>query len=58
MSLDRATWQRARGWALWKALITWAAHPHELRAADPARTLVAALLADDPENEPQLGGAR
>jgi aminoglycoside phosphotransferase (APT) family kinase protein len=22
MQLDRATWQRARGWALWKALIT------------------------------------
>jgi aminoglycoside phosphotransferase (APT) family kinase protein len=56
MSLDPATWQRARGWALWKALITWAAHPHEQLAADPARVLIARLLAS--ESQPQLGWAR
>ncbi|NKE48711.1 aminoglycoside phosphotransferase family protein [Roseomonas frigidaquae] len=43
LALDPGTWDRARGWALWKALITW-------RAPDPAgpaaRRVVAALLAE------------
>ncbi|WP_105381795.1 aminoglycoside phosphotransferase family protein [Neorhizobium alkalisoli] len=31
IGLDRQTWERARGWCLWKALITIAAHRHEDR---------------------------
>ncbi|HVZ32856.1 MAG TPA: aminoglycoside phosphotransferase family protein [Polyangiaceae bacterium] len=58
MSFDRATWQRARGWALWKALITWAAHPHQPHTADCARMLIATLLAGGAEDVPQLGSAR
>jgi len=27
LSLDAATWERARGWCLWKALIVVAGHP-------------------------------
>jgi aminoglycoside phosphotransferase (APT) family kinase protein len=38
LPLDDATWARARGWALWKALITVAEH----RTTDP--TLAAASL--------------
>jgi aminoglycoside phosphotransferase (APT) family kinase protein len=47
IGLDRQTWERARGWCLWKALIKIA----ELRdtdpaAADPYRRWIARLLAD------------
>ncbi|GAA3340357.1 hypothetical protein GCM10020358_27660 [Amorphoplanes nipponensis] len=42
VGLDRQTWQRARGWALWKALIM-LAEP----GADPAwRHVVDQVLAD------------
>lgn len=37
---DAATWARARGWALWKALITWAAPGH----VDGARRTLARLF--------------
>ena len=40
-----ATWARARGWALWKALITWAAPDAAPRHVDGARRTVARLLA-------------
>jgi aminoglycoside phosphotransferase (APT) family kinase protein len=44
---DGATWKRARGWALWKALITLAEH---LKAnpveAKKARHVIAEVLAD------------
>ena len=30
LSLDDRTWARARGWALWKALITWEEDPARL----------------------------
>jgi|GEM_PF-2417110 len=33
LGLDLATWDRGRGWALWKALITWVEH----RSIDPGR---------------------
>lgn len=42
LDLDPDTWDRGRGWALWKALI--------VRAADPdegAEAVIAAVLADD-----------
>lgn len=42
---DAATWARARGWALWKALITAAGSPGPVKAAE-ARRLAAEILAD------------
>jgi aminoglycoside phosphotransferase (APT) family kinase protein len=46
LPLDSATWARGRGWALWKALITWVAHrDHSLEAA-PARRIIDEVLAD------------
>jgi aminoglycoside phosphotransferase (APT) family kinase protein len=43
LPLDSATWARARGWALWKALTTWLAHPLE---ALHARRIIGEVLAD------------
>jgi aminoglycoside phosphotransferase (APT) family kinase protein len=47
LPLDRATWARGRGWALWKGLITLAARadPDRLEDAE-ARRAVAEVLAD------------
>lgn len=42
---DAGTWARARGWALWKALITWAAPDAAPRHVDGARRTLARLLA-------------
>lgn len=44
LPLDPATWTRARGWALWKALITLAGH--EPAKAPAARQVLIDLLAD------------
>ena len=44
--LDAPTWQRARGWALWKALITLVDHRQSLApAADRTRTLIETIIA-------------
>lgn len=50
VGLDEDCWARARGWALWKALITLAARQQENRpGADPAQQVVAELMdADEP----------
>jgi aminoglycoside phosphotransferase (APT) family kinase protein len=48
---DPGTWARARGWALWKALITLAAPDAEPRHVDGARRTLARLL-----GEPQPRG--
>jgi aminoglycoside phosphotransferase (APT) family kinase protein len=47
LPLDRDTWSRARGWALWKALMTLAARKddHSLEA-EKARQVVDAVLAE------------
>lgn len=47
MTLDDATWARARGWALWKALITvdWDDGADARKAAD-ARRVIEEVLAD------------
>ncbi|MEU4741737.1 aminoglycoside phosphotransferase family protein [Actinosynnema sp. NPDC023658] len=47
LGLDAATWARARGWALWKALITLAQETDERRAAEH-RHVVEEVLADAP----------
>jgi aminoglycoside phosphotransferase (APT) family kinase protein len=46
LPLDRATWSRGRGWALWKALITWVAHLDRSPEALGARRVVDEVLAD------------
>jgi len=47
LPLDPATWERARGWALWKALITLAQAPGVNPAGhDTARQVLDAVLAD------------
>ena len=50
VGLDEATWARARGWALWKALITLVAladdSPGRRAVVEGARHRVAALLLD------------
>jgi aminoglycoside phosphotransferase (APT) family kinase protein len=47
LGLDRATWARARGWALWKALITLAEHidTNSTKSVE-ARRVIAEVLAD------------
>jgi len=46
LPLDRATWARGRGWALWKALITLTAEPDHSLEAPRAREIVDEVLAD------------
>jgi aminoglycoside phosphotransferase (APT) family kinase protein len=44
LQLDEATWQRARGWALWKALITLVdERKTQARTADRTRALIARI---------------
>ncbi|MFE4828669.1 aminoglycoside phosphotransferase family protein [Streptomyces sp. NPDC056672] len=40
---DHGTWVRGRGWALWKALITWV----EFAASDPARAAQSRRIVED-----------
>ncbi len=51
LQLDKATWSRARGWALWKALLRLAKHidsnPTE---ADKARQVIEQILTDHKDN--------
>ncbi|MBS7696816.1 MULTISPECIES: aminoglycoside phosphotransferase family protein [unclassified Chelatococcus] len=46
LSLDEATWSRARGWALWKALVTIAASGTNLHQAETSWQIIAEVLAD------------
>jgi len=47
LPLDRATWARARGWALWKALITVAGHADTtVPEAARSRQIIGDVLAD------------
>jgi len=45
---DQATWRRAQGWALWKALITWANSRNE-KQREHAKMVVGELLKDRDE---------
>ncbi|WP_328347519.1 aminoglycoside phosphotransferase family protein [Micromonospora sp. NBC_00421] len=49
LDVDAGTWRRARGWALWKALIT-LDHPNPARVVEATHTLDALLT------EPDSGG--
>ena len=47
LKLDSATWARARGWALWKALIVYAVLPGtNSREAEKSRLIIKEVLAD------------
>lgn len=47
LAVDEQTWQRGRGWALWKALITLAEHGEASRLGRWARSTIDEVLADD-----------
>ena len=53
LPFDDDTWRRARGWALWKALITVAGSDGDALAIEKARKVVAEVIAD----HRQLSGA-
>ncbi|WP_367129763.1 aminoglycoside phosphotransferase family protein [Saccharothrix sp. HUAS TT1] len=57
LGLDGATWARARGWALWKALITLAGTDDEARAAEQ-RHVIGEVLADAEQEKGRLRGRR
>ncbi|WP_425373506.1 aminoglycoside phosphotransferase family protein [Phyllobacterium leguminum] len=44
LPLDEATWRRARGWALWKALITVSGHDKNQREAAKSWQVIDAIL--------------
>ncbi len=46
LSLDENCWSRARGWALWKALITVAGHDANQREAGKSFSVLEALLSE------------
>ncbi|YBV97089.1 aminoglycoside phosphotransferase family protein [Phyllobacteriaceae bacterium JZ32] len=46
LSLDGETWCRARGWALWKALITASGHDSNQREAEKSWRIIKEVLAD------------
>lgn len=48
MNVDEAMWQRGRGWALWKALITLESDPRESQPkTEAARRVIEQILAED-----------
>ena len=46
LALDDNTWSRARGWALWKALITIAGAGEDLLSLEKAERIVSEVIAD------------
>ena len=46
LDLDRATWMRGRGWALWKALLTLESHRHGDTICIPAHRVISQILAE------------
>ena len=46
LSADKSTWARARGWALWKALLILAKRPGKRADQDQARGVIASVLAE------------
>ena len=52
LALDEDTWHRARGWALWKALITAAGHDDNQQEAEQSFRVIAAVVADYRDSYP------
>ncbi len=46
LSADKFTWARARGWALWKALLILAKRPGKRADQDQARGVIANVMAE------------
>jgi aminoglycoside phosphotransferase (APT) family kinase protein len=46
LRLDEPTWERGRGWALWKVLITRAAHQGASSLGAPAQRVIEEVLDD------------
>lgn len=53
LSFDEKTWSRARGWALWKALITAASHDDNQREAEKSWQIIEEVLADHRRFHPE-----
>ena len=54
IALDPATWERARGWAIWKALITLIQHRHTSPTeANTAHEVIRNVLVDHSRIDPQ-----
>jgi aminoglycoside phosphotransferase (APT) family kinase protein len=52
LPLDRGTWARARGWALWKALITLVEYLHtDVQKANAARHVISEVFEDYKRNK-------
>ncbi|MGE7931535.1 aminoglycoside phosphotransferase family protein [Viridibacillus arvi] len=51
LNMDKETWRRARGWALWKALITYAGNKNTNRAIAEESYKVINIIVDDYERE-------
>ncbi|MCJ7842504.1 phosphotransferase [Lederbergia sp. NSJ-179] len=49
MDVDEGTWNRAKGWALWKALITY--HHDEKKMREHAQATIKEILADEDDRE-------
>ena len=55
LPLDAETWQRGRGWTLWKALIVFAEHRHATPLGRRARQVIDEVLADHRRGAPLCG---
>lgn len=53
MALDEATWARARGWALWKALLILDGQSEQKESERPAAEVFSAILQDHAKYAPQ-----
>lgn len=51
LNMDKETWNRARGWALWKALITYNGHDNFNKAISEESYNVINIIVDDYERE-------
>ncbi|MGE7835694.1 aminoglycoside phosphotransferase family protein [Viridibacillus arvi] len=51
LNMDKETWDRARGWALWKALITYNIHDNSNKAISEESYNVINIIVDDYERE-------
>ena len=55
LPLDAETWQRGRGWTLWKALIVFAEHRDATPLGRRARQVIDEVLADHRRGAPLCG---
>ncbi len=51
LNMDEGTWNRARGWALWKALLTYDGNKHSNKAIAEESSIIINIIVDDYESE-------